>query len=97
MSIGDVAARTGLAVSAIRFYEDRGLIRAIRSPAGHRLFRRSTIRRLSFIRICQQLGYSLAEIESQLEQLPNGRNPTEADWQGSRRASLSNWTSGSLA
>jgi MerR family redox-sensitive transcriptional activator SoxR len=80
LSIGAVAERTGLAVSAIRFYEDQGLITAERSPSGHRRFRRSVIRRLSFIRICQKLGYSLEEIQAQLDQLPQGRTPTEADW-----------------
>ena len=80
LSIGQVAERTGLAVSAIRFYETQGLVDSERSPAGHRRFRRSTIRRLSFIQACQRLGYSLDEIREQLEQLPNGRTPTEADW-----------------
>lgn len=81
MAIGQVAARTGLAVSAIRFYEDRGLVTAVRGPSGHRRFRRSEIRRISFILTCQKLGYSLAEIQAQLEGLPGGRTPTEADWQ----------------
>jgi MerR family redox-sensitive transcriptional activator SoxR len=82
LTIGTVADRTGLAVSAIRFYEEQGLIKAHRSEAGHRRFERSEIRRISFIRICQQLGYSLEEIRSQLEVLPEGRTPTEKDWQG---------------
>lgn len=81
LSIGAVAERTGLAVSAIRFYEDQGLIEAERSAAGHRRFTRSTIRRISFIRICQQLGYSLSEVDKQLEVLPQKRTPTESDWQ----------------
>jgi MerR family redox-sensitive transcriptional activator SoxR len=81
LSIGAVAERTGLAVSAIRFYEEQGLIEAERSAAGHRRFTRSTIRRISFIRICQQLGYSLAEVDEQLGVLPQKRTPTEADWQ----------------
>lgn len=81
LSIGAVAERTGLAVSAIRFYEDEGLIEAERSAAGHRRFTRSTIRRISFIRICQQLGYSLTEVNKQLEVLPQKRTPTESDWQ----------------
>ena len=81
LSIGEVAARTGLAVSAVRFYADGGLIESERSPVGHRRFRRATIRRLSFILICQKLGYSLAEITAVLDSLPSGRTPTEADWQ----------------
>jgi MerR family redox-sensitive transcriptional activator SoxR len=80
MSIGAVAERTGLAVSAVRFYADQGLISAERAPSGHRRFARSVIRRISFIRICQRLGYTLDEITDQLEQLPDGRTPNEADW-----------------
>jgi MerR family redox-sensitive transcriptional activator SoxR len=81
LAIGTVADRTGVAVSAIRFYEEEGLIFAVRSPAGHRMFARSTIRRVSFIRICQGLGYRLDEVAEQLNRLPEGRTPTEADWQ----------------
>lgn len=80
LPIGVVAQRTGLAASAIRFYEAEGLIAAERASSGHRRFRRSTIRRLSFIRVCQRLGYSLDEIRNQLDQLPAGRTPTERDW-----------------
>ncbi len=80
LPIGTVSTRTGLSSSAIRFYEELGLISAERASSGHRRFRRSTIRRLSFIRICQKLGYSLEEIRTQLDQLPQGRTPTEADW-----------------
>ncbi len=80
LAIGAVAERTGLAISAVRFYEEIGLVSAERAPSGHRRFRRSTIRRLSFIRICQKLGYSLDEIRDRLDTLPNGRTPTEADW-----------------
>jgi len=81
LTIGQVAERTGLAVSAVRFYADEGLIPADRNPSGHRRFHRSTIRRVSFILICQRLGYSLTEIAEQLERLPHGRTPTEADWE----------------
>lgn len=81
LAIGAVASRTGVAVSAIRFYEEQGLIASTRASSGHRRFERSTIRRISFIRICQQLGYSLDEIKTQLDALPHGRTPDEADWQ----------------
>ncbi|NNE95853.1 MAG: redox-sensitive transcriptional activator SoxR [Acidimicrobiales bacterium] len=81
LAIGEVAERTGLAVSAIRFYEERGLIASERSERGHRRFRRATIRRLSFIMISQSLGYTLREISEMLEALPAGRTPTEGDWQ----------------
>ncbi len=81
ISIGAVATRTGVAVSAVRFYEKVGLITAERSPSGHRRFPRSTVRRVSFILVCQRLGYSLAEIGEYLADLPNGRTPTDADWE----------------
>jgi len=80
LSIGRVAERTGLAVSAVRFYEDRGLISATRDAGGHRKFPRSTIRRVSFILIAQRLGYSLGDIAVHLERLPDGRTPNERDW-----------------
>ncbi len=81
LSIGAVAERTGCAVSAIRFYEAEGLICASRSAAGQRLFRRSEIRRVSFILICQKLGYTLKEIRQALDALPDGRTPNKSDWQ----------------
>lgn len=80
MTIGAVAERTGLAVSAVRFYADQGLIASERATSGHRRFPRSVIRRISFIRICQKLGYSLEEITQQLEKLPQARTPNEDDW-----------------
>lgn len=80
MTIGAVAQRTGLAVSAVRFYADEGLIESERTDVGHRRFRRSVIRRISFIRVCQRLGYTLDEITEQLASLPDGRTPTEKDW-----------------
>lgn len=81
MSIGEVAARTGLAVSAIRYYDDEGLVCARRTPGGKRMFIRSDIRRLSFILIAQQLGFSLEDIGTQLKQLPLERTPTKRDWE----------------
>lgn len=81
MTIGAVAERTGLAVSAVRFYADEGLIESERASSGHRRFPRSVIRRISFIRICQKLGYSLEEITAQLATLPGGRTPNERDWE----------------
>lgn len=86
MAIGDLARRTGLSVSAIRFYEGRGLVFALRSAGGQRRFLRSDIRRLSFIRIAQQLGFSIEEIAAQLAALPQGRTPTKADWTRISRA-----------
>lgn len=80
LPISTLSARTGLAASAIRYYEDEGLIAPGRGPGGHRQFERSDIRRLSFIMIAQQLGFSIAEIRAQLATLPQGRTPTAADW-----------------
>jgi len=80
LAIGAVADRTGIAISAIRFYESKGLISSERASSGHRRFRKSIIRRLSFILISQRLGYKLDEIKMQLDRLPDGRTPTERDW-----------------
>ena len=80
LPIGDLARRTGLSVSAIRFYEERGLIQSLRTSGNQRRFLRSDIRRLSFILIAQKLGLSLAQIEAALRRLPHGRTPTAADW-----------------
>lgn len=80
LSIGRLAERTGLAVSAIRHYESLGLVHAERNAGGQRRFRRADIRRLSFVLIAQRLGFSLAEIGAQLEHLPRSAAPTAADW-----------------
>jgi MerR family transcriptional regulator, redox-sensitive transcriptional activator SoxR len=80
LTIGALAHRTGLSVSAIRFYEEKGLVEPFRSSGGQRRFLRSDIRRLSFVLIAQQLGLSIGEIERQLTKLPQGRTPTAADW-----------------
>jgi MerR family redox-sensitive transcriptional activator SoxR len=85
LSIGDLARRTGLTVSAIRFYEQRGLVTAIRTTGNQRRFARSDIRRLSFALIAQQLGLSLGQIETELATLPAGRTPTREDWQAVSR------------
>jgi MerR family redox-sensitive transcriptional activator SoxR len=81
LSIGELAHRTGLSVSAIRFYETRGLVRASRGAGNQRRFLRSDIRRLSFALIAQKLGLTLAEIEAELATLPHGQAPTLAEWQ----------------
>ncbi|MBW8783835.1 MAG: redox-sensitive transcriptional activator SoxR [Novosphingobium sp.] len=78
--IGALAQRTGLAVSAIRYYEDQGLITPRRTAGNQRRFLRSDIRRLSFIMIAQKLGLALDEIESALATLPRGRTATVSDW-----------------
>ncbi len=81
LPIGTLAQRTGLAVSAIRYYEERGLIASVRTSGNQRRFLRSDIRRLSFVLIAQRLGLGLAEIEREMASLPNGRTPTVLDWQ----------------
>lgn len=81
IAIGTLARRTGLTVSAIRYYEQRGLITALRTEGNQRRFLRSDIRRLSFILIAQRLGLGLTEIEAELAKLPQGRTPTVLDWQ----------------
>ncbi len=80
LSIGQLAQRTGLAVSAIRYYEREGLIHPSRNAGGQRRFLRSDIRRLSFIRIAQQFGFTLPQIRNELARLPNHRTPTAKDW-----------------
>ncbi|MGB3316237.1 MAG: redox-sensitive transcriptional activator SoxR [Albidovulum sp.] len=81
LTIGVLAQRTGLSVSAIRFYEERGLVRPGRNAGGQRRFARSDIRRLSFVMIAQQLGYTIAEIGARLAELPEGRAPNARDWE----------------
>lgn len=85
LSVGELAKRTGMSVSAIRFYEARGLVKAIRTSGNQRRFLRADIRRLSFALIAQQLGLSLAEIAAELATLPQGRAPTRQDWQAISR------------
>jgi len=80
LSIGALADRTGLAVSAIRYYEAQGLITPWRNAGGQRRFLRADIRRLSFVMIAQQFGFSLPEIAGLMAQLPNRRTPTPKDW-----------------
>lgn len=80
VAIGDLAARAGVSVSAIRFYEARGLLTPFRNAGGQRRFLRSDIRRLSFILIAQQLGLSIEVIRAELAKLPEGRTPTARDW-----------------
>ncbi len=81
LTIGDLARRTGLSVSAIRFYEARGLVSAIRTGGNQRRFMRSDIRRLSFALIAQRCGLTLGEIVTEMERLPGGRAPSKSDWQ----------------
>lgn len=80
LTIGDLAARSGVAPSALRFYEREGLIRATRTSGNQRRYQRAELRRVAFIKVSQQVGISLDEIRSALHSLPDGRTPTKADW-----------------
>lgn len=81
LTIGALAERSGVATSALRYYEQQGLIRSTRTAGGQRRYEREVLRRVSFIRIAQRLDVSLDEIRSSLATLPNGRTPTKADWE----------------
>lgn len=80
LSIGELAERTGLSVSAIRYYEAQGLVTAERNAGGQRRFMRSDIRRLSFVLITQQFGFTIEQIRGQLQMLPQERTPNKDDW-----------------
>jgi MerR family transcriptional regulator, redox-sensitive transcriptional activator SoxR len=79
--IGELARRSGVAASALRFYEEAGLLTSGRSESGRRHFARNALRRVAFIRAAQAVGLSLEEIRAALASLPDGRTPTPADWQ----------------
>lgn len=81
LSVTEVSRRSGFATSALRFYEERGLISASRSAAGRRQYERGVLRRLAFIRAASNVGLTLDEIAAELATLPTGRTPTKADWQ----------------
>jgi MerR family redox-sensitive transcriptional activator SoxR len=80
LTIGEVAARSGVAASALRFYEQQGLIASERTGAGHRRYPRSVLRRVAFIVFAQKVGLSLEEIGAELARLPRNRAPERADW-----------------
>jgi MerR family transcriptional regulator, redox-sensitive transcriptional activator SoxR len=79
-SISEVARRCGVATSALRFYEAHGLIRADRETSGHRRYHPDVMRRVSFIRVAQSVGLSLADIKRALDSLPRSRTPNRRDW-----------------
>jgi MerR family redox-sensitive transcriptional activator SoxR len=81
LTIGELATRTGVAPSALRFYEAEGLIHAERTSGGQRRYHREVLRRVSFMRIAQQVGLSLDEIRAALASLPDNRTPTRQDWE----------------
>lgn len=81
LTIGDVATRCGIAASAIRFYESRGLIQSLRTRGNQRRYTRATIRRIAVIRAAQSVGLTLEEIGEALSRLPEGRTPAKRDWE----------------
>jgi MerR family transcriptional regulator, redox-sensitive transcriptional activator SoxR len=80
LTISDVARRSGVAASALRFYEERGLIRSERAGSGHRRYPRAVLRRIAFIVFAQKIGLSLEEIGVEIARLPGNRVPVRADW-----------------
>jgi MerR family transcriptional regulator, redox-sensitive transcriptional activator SoxR len=80
LSVGDVAARSGVAVSTLHFYERQGLIVSERTAGNQRRFRRDVLRRIAFVRVSQRVGVPLADIRAALDSLPDGRTPTKRDW-----------------
>lgn len=79
-TVGEIAARAGVATSALRFYEDEGLIHSERNEAGHRRYHADVLRRVAFIRTAQLVGLSLTDIREALASLPEARTPTARDW-----------------
>ena len=80
LTVGELAARSGVAVSALHFYEKKGLIRSLRTAGNQRRYPRDVLRRVAVIKVGQRAGVPLAEIRAALETLPDGRTPTVADW-----------------
>ncbi len=80
LTIGEVARRSGVAASALRFYEDRGLIASQRASSGHRRYPRAVLRRIAFVVFAQKIGLTLEEIGAELARLPTDRVPTGRDW-----------------
>jgi MerR family redox-sensitive transcriptional activator SoxR len=80
LTIGDLAARSGVATSALRYYERLGLIRSTRTGGNQRRYERAELRRVAFIRVAAQVGVPLDEIREALQSLPESRTPTKADW-----------------
>jgi MerR family redox-sensitive transcriptional activator SoxR len=81
LTVGQLAARSGVAVSALHFYEREGLIVSRRTSGNQRRYHRDTLRRVALIRVAQRVGIPLAEVRAALRELPDGRTPTREDWQ----------------
>jgi MerR family transcriptional regulator, redox-sensitive transcriptional activator SoxR len=89
LTIGEVSKRSGVAASALRYYEERGLLRSERAGSGHRRYPRPVLRRIAFIVFAQRIGLSLEEIKAELAKLPGNRAPNRRDWSRLSRG----WTS----
>ena len=85
LTVGQLAERSGVAVSALHFYERQELITSRRTSGNQRRFKREVLRRIAFIRIAQRVGVPLAEVRDALEELPDSRTPTRADWEALSR------------
>jgi len=81
LTVGEVAARSGVAVSALHFYERKGLIRSVRTRGNQRRYGRDVLRRVALIQVAQELGIRLAEVGAVFAGLPDGRSPSRADWE----------------
>ena len=82
LTIGEVSRRSGVAVSALRYYEERGLISSARAESGHRRYHRAVLRRVAFVVFAQNIGLTLEEIAAELGRLPADRMPTHEEWEG---------------
>ncbi|GAA3604797.1 redox-sensitive transcriptional activator SoxR [Microlunatus ginsengisoli] len=80
LTIGELSERSGVAASALRYYETQGLISSTRTSGNQRRYERSTLRRVAFVRSAQRVGLTLEEIADAMASLPGGRAPTKADW-----------------
>src|SRR5258705_12722572 len=80
LTISEVARRSGVAASALRFYEERGLVKSERAGSGHRRYPRAVLRRIAFIVFAQRMGLTLEEVGAELAKLPENRAPTKRDW-----------------
>jgi MerR family redox-sensitive transcriptional activator SoxR len=80
LTIGEVSRRSGVAASALRFYEERGLIASERAGSGHRRYARPVLRRIAFVVFAQRIGLTLDEIHNELARLPRDRAPARRDW-----------------
>jgi MerR family redox-sensitive transcriptional activator SoxR len=80
LTVGEVARRSGVAISAIHFYETKGLVTSWRNPANQRRYPREALRRVSIVKVAQRVGIPLASIKAALDSLPKGRTPTDQDW-----------------